>query len=260
MARTWTKPRDIVGLGAGRVLQPGTGYNHHRRPARCAPTSSEAVGAGDMPIEEHSIDKIIAAVSSKYVPANLDRSALRRAIDESEKYAKIISVNRRGARARKRIRRLKQIRETAEQLASLLEVKDDASDMIENLWPKSARRLGEWPLATVSRLIVGLVEASEHALSDPEPRRWGNPTANEWLAGAELPCVFKEHFHRKPGGSRNKTHKKGGGPCVRFIEAAMRELGVRYSPASILRTMTRLRDLRDQRRLVRQGKVTYDLG
>ena len=110
--------------------------------------------------------------------------------------------------------------------------------MIENLWSKSAQRLGEWPLALVSRLIVDHVEASEHALSNAEPRQWGNPTANEWLAGAELPCVFEEHFHRKPGGSRNKTYKKGGGPCVRFIEATMHELGVRYSPASILRTMT----------------------
>jgi hypothetical protein len=179
-----------------------------------------------MPLDEHGIDKIIAAVPSKYVPANLDRSALRRAIDESEKYAKIISVNRRGARARKRLKRLKQIRETAERLASLLEVKDDASDMIEKLWPKSTRRPGEWPLAMVSRLIVDIVEASEHALSNPEPRQGGNPTANEWLAGGELPCVFEEHFRRKPGGSRNKTHKKGGGPCVRFIEATGRCRGL----------------------------------
>jgi hypothetical protein len=212
--------------------------------------------AGEMPLDEHGIDKIIAAVRSNYVPPNLDRSALRRAIDESEKSAKIISANRRGARARKRLKRLKQIRETAEQLASLLEVKDDASDPIEKLWSKSAQRLGDWPLALVSRLIVDHVEAIEHALSNAEPSQWGNPTANEWLAGAELPCVFEEHFRRKPGGSRNKTHKKGDGPCVRFIEATMRELGVRYSPASILRTMTRLRALRDHRRLVRQGKVT----
>ena len=108
----------------------------------------------------------------------------------------------------------------------------------------------------VSRLIVDIVEAIERALGNPQPRQWDNPTAKEWLAGAELPCVFEEHFRRKPGGSRNKTHKKGGGPCVRFIEATMRELGMRYSPASILRTMTRLRDLRDRRRLVRQGNAT----
>jgi len=209
-----------------------------------------------MPLDEHGLDKIIKAVGSRYVPATLDRSALRRAIHESDKSAEIISADRRGARARKRLKRLKQVRETAKQLASLLEVKDDASDMIENLWSKSARPLGEWPLALVSRLIVDVVEASEHALSNPEPRQWANPTANEWLAGAELPCVFEEHFRREPGVSRNKTHKKGSGPCVRFIEATMRELGVCYSPASILRTMTRLRDLRDRRRLVRQGKAT----
>jgi hypothetical protein len=68
-----------------------------------------------------------------------------------------------------------------------------------------------------------------------------------------LPCVFEEHFHRKPGGSRNKTNKKGDGPCVRFIEATMRELGKPYSPASILRAMTRLRGLKDSRSRVRQN-------
>jgi hypothetical protein len=67
------------------------------------------------------------------------------------------------------------------------------------------------------------------------------------------PCVFEEHFRRKPGGWRNKTHKKGGGPCVRFIEATMRELGKPYSPASILRAMTRLRGLKDSRSRVRQN-------
>ena len=94
-----------------------------------------------MPIDERSLDEIIKAVGKKFVPADLDRSALRRAIDESEKCAEIISAYRRGARARKLFKRLKQIRETAEQLAVLLEIKDDASDLIENLWPKSARRL-----------------------------------------------------------------------------------------------------------------------
>jgi hypothetical protein len=79
----------------------------------------------------------------------------------------------------------------------------------------------------------------------------GESQCKEWLAGVELPCVFKEHFHREPGGSRNKARKIGG-PCVRFIEATMRELGKPYGPASILRAMTRLRALQASRSLVRQ--------
>jgi hypothetical protein len=199
--------------------------------------------AVDMPLDERGLDKIIEAVGRRYIPATLDRSALRRAIDKSKESAETISKNRHGARARKRFERLKQILEAAEQLESLLKVQDDASHMIRKCF-------GEGPRVTVIRLI-GEVEALLHVLSDHEPSQWGNPTTNEWLAGVELPCVFEEHFCRKPGASRNKAHREGDGPCVRFIKATMLELGKLYSPASILRAMTRHRALRKSRRLVR---------
>jgi hypothetical protein len=155
-----------------------------------------------MSLDKRSLDEIITAVGKKFERADLDRSALRHAIDESEKRAEIISVHRRGARARKLLKQLKQIRKTAEQLEVLLNTKDDASDLIQKL-------CGEWPKAMVSRLIV-VVETLEQLLSDSKPSQWGNPSAKEWLAGVELPCVFKEHFHREPGGSRNKARKVGG--------------------------------------------------
>ena len=84
------------------------------------------------------------------------------------------------------------------------------------------------------------------------------PNAKEWLAGVELPCVFEEHFHRKPGRSRNKDGEADG-PCVRFIATTMLELGKQYSAESIPRVMTRLRALRDRRRLVRQSNATSRL-
>ena len=114
-----------------------------------------------MSLDKRSLDEIITAVGKKFEPADLDRSALRHAIDESEKRAEIISVHRRGARARKLLKKLKQVRETAEQLAVLLNTKDDASDLIQELY-------GEWPKAVVSRLIV-YVEVLEQVLSDGKP-------------------------------------------------------------------------------------------
>ncbi len=198
--------------------------------------------AVDMSLDERGLNEIIKAVGPKYEPATLDRSALRRAIDESNKTTEKISRDRHGARSRKRLKRLRQVRETAEQLASLLETKDDASEMIEKLY-------GEWPLTMVIRLAA-YVEALEEVLGDP-PR---GPTVNEWLAGVDLPCIFKEHFHRKPGSSWNNA--KADGPCVRFIASAMRELGKPYSRASIIRAMTRFRTLRNRRSLVRQSNVT----
>jgi hypothetical protein len=182
-----------------------------------------------MPLDERGLDKIIEAVGRRYIPATLDRSALRRALDNSKERAEIISKNRRGARARKRIKRLKQILEPAKQLELLLKIQDDASQIIRECF-------GERPLMTVIRLNAE-IEALLHVLSNQESSQWGNPNANVWLAGAELPYVFEEHFCRKPGASRSKAHKKGGGPCVRFIEATMLELGRPYSTASILRAV-----------------------
>ena len=196
-----------------------------------------------MPLNERGLDQIIRAVGKNFVPADLDRSALRRAIDESENFAEIISVHRRGARARKLLKQLKQVRETTDHLALLLDAKNDASDLIQKL-------SGEWPKVIVSRLIVD-VEALEHVLGKGKPPQGRNPSAKEWLAGVELPCVFDENFHRKPGGSRSKAGKAGG-PCVRFIEATMRELGKPYDPVSILRAMTRQRAQQASRSRVRQ--------
>ena len=90
----------------------------------------------------------------------------------------------------------------ANQLAEWLEVKDDARDLIEKVW--SRQRPNEWPLELVSGVIVDIGMACEDTLSnaDAEHPQWRNPNANEWLAGAELPCVFEEHFGRRPGVSR----------------------------------------------------------
>ena len=125
-------------LGAGPGLQPVAG--HITTAVRLAPRRpfGRRWLAVDMSLDERGLDKIIKAVGKKFVPAGLDRSALRRAIDESEKRAEIIAVHRRGARARKLLQKLKQVRETAEQLAVLLNTKDDASDLIQKL-------CGEWP-------------------------------------------------------------------------------------------------------------------
>ena len=62
----------------------------------------------------------------------------------------------------------------------------------------------------------------------------------------------KNIFTESPVARENKARKVGG-PCVRFIEATMRELGKSYDPASILRAMTSLRALQASRSLVRQN-------
>jgi hypothetical protein len=199
----------------------------------------------DMSLDAQTLDRVIQAVGKKYELANLDRSALRHELDESKNSAEVISANRHGARSRARLKHLKKIRESAEQLSSLLQIKDDAIDLIRGLRDD----LRETTLTTITRLIIS-VESIEHVLGTAAGSKYGNPTAVEWLAGVELPCIFEEHFHRKAGGSRNAEGRPDG-PCVRFVESALRELGFQYSAESILRAMTGLRTLRLNRRLVR---------
>jgi hypothetical protein len=143
-----------------------------------------------MSLDERGLAKIIEAVGKNFVPAGLDRSALRRAIDESEKHAEIVAVHRRGARARKLLQKLKQVHETAGQLAVLLNTKDDASDLIQKLY-------GEWPKAMVSRLIV-VVETLEQLLSDSKPSQWGNPSAKSGSPAWNCRVCSKNIFTESP--------------------------------------------------------------
>ena len=91
-----------------------------------------------MSLEAEALDRIVEAVGKRFVPTTLDRTKLQRAIESSEKRADMVAVNRDGARARNRLNKLKKIREAAEQLALLLNVNDDAVDMIVGV-------LGETP-------------------------------------------------------------------------------------------------------------------
>jgi hypothetical protein len=82
-------------------------------------------------------------------------------------------------------------------------------------------------------------------LSDVSSRR---PSVFEWLAGVSLPLVYERHFLRHAGRSRN-AEGNASGPMVRFIEASMRELGVKkFKPESINRAFTRLTRQREEER------------
>jgi len=236
-----------VEAGAGPGLQPAAG--HLITAVRLAPRQQLSRRRWrmvvDMYLDAQALDRIIQAVGKRYSPTKLDRFALRRELDKSEKSAELISVNRHGARSRARLKRLKQIRESAERLSSLLQFNDDATAVILHL----QQDLSETTLTTITRLIIS-IDSLEHMLSEGAGSPYGNPTPVEWLAGVELPCIFEEHFHRNPGGSRTAAGRPDG-PCVRFVVSTLRELGFQYSAESILRAMTRLRTLRRHRRQVR---------
>ena len=76
------------------------------------------------------------------------------------------------------------------------------------------------------------------------------PSANDWLAGIELPLIFEDFFNRKPG--RSRVNDKPGGPAVRFIAAVMSEIGSPLAEETIVRAMTRFSELRKRRQVVRR--------
>jgi hypothetical protein len=108
-------------------------------------------------------------------------------------------------------------------------------------------------LADVGRLIIVaeiLAQSSGRAGGDIRKPNDRIPSAGEWLAGVELPLIFEEYFDRPAG--RARTVGKPGGPTVRFVKAVMVEIGNSVAAETIVRAMTRLRDLRERRRAVRQ--------
>jgi hypothetical protein len=198
-----------------------------------------------------AIDGILTQVGQKFVPADLDRPALRNAIAWAIETKDKIDKSRPGKRSRALRKSVKRIREAAEALDTCLKENSDA-------WQRITRLLPSVP-EDVMRIICAaqamdqtLTESDEHTTAEYSLRI---PTANEWLAGVELPLVFEEFFHRKEG--RSRTDGKPGGPTVRFVDAVMTEMGIPFSQESIVRAMTGLSEIRERRRAVRKKVIPH---
>ena len=80
----------------------------------------------------------------------------------------------------------------------------------------------------------------------PVDLRSCRPSELEWLARVSLPLVYERNFLRRAG--RSRTQGEVGGPCIRFIEATLKELGRPYSPELIARAFSRLARQREEER------------
>jgi hypothetical protein len=81
----------------------------------------------------------------------------------------------------------------------------------------------------------------------PVDLRSRRPSELEWLAGVSLSLVYERNFLRRAGRSRNAPGEVGG-PCIRFIEATLKELGWPYSRESIARAFSRVARQREEER------------
>jgi hypothetical protein len=200
-----------------------------------------------MSIDDRAIGHILAAVGEGFVPAGIDRSALRDAIEKACATQRQIDKNRPGPRARACSKQLARIHEAADALLSLLTADNDAAERVTKIVPEAA--------LNVLRLGIA-VDSSKRTLDESTKDTAANyrrrvPTAAEWLAGVELPCIYEEYFDRKAALSRNSNTRKPAGPNVRFVKAVLHEINVRFADESIVRAMTRWANLRKRRRVVR---------
>jgi hypothetical protein len=121
------------------------------------------------------------------------------------------------------------------------------------------------PACSFPRFLAGLdrvIEAAtDRAASLPNVAVLLLPRSPvEYLVANELKRVFEKHFGRTAGISRDPiSTSKAGGPYIRFVMAALRELGITnngkpYKSETIARAITDVRTGRVRRTLRRKAQ------
>jgi hypothetical protein len=192
-------------------------------------------------ISDKAAGRILGAVGKKFVPADLDRSALRAAIEQAWVAREIIDKNRPGPRLRRCLNQLDHAYKAADKLASTLVANNDLVERVTDLVPEAILNIRQ--VAIVIKVLKERI--GNYRTIANEYRRV--PTATEWLAGVELPCIYEVHFRRGTGVSRDKVSGKPGGPMVRFIAAALNEARVPVKDETIVRAVTEFAALRKRR-------------
>jgi hypothetical protein len=186
-------------------------------------------------MDEEALTRILDAVGSKFIPANLDRDGLRADIQLAAWWwMQITGKKNRPAR----LRRLQDIRRAAEDLKRLLE-EDVQSGLALSKYPFT----GSDPLTILNQLtnyVNRVLKPLDGMQTRPVPLKG---SAFDW-AMLSLMEPYSKHFRRKAGISR--LDGKVNGPFIRFADAALRELkifndGKPYSRETIARAVTALK-------------------
>jgi hypothetical protein len=198
--------------------------------------------------ERHPVSRAELASASRIANksglTNVDRRALWRAIKKAgDDASELIDKYRPGPRLNKCVANLQEIDEVAQQLEKLLSRNNDATEFITKIGAESV-----FAFIKLRALIAASLDSMGKCSRDRDPRGIINGrviTTTEWLAGVELPCVYKEFSgHNRPDGDQPKQ-------MVDFVESAMKALDFQYSTSSIKKA---LHLLREKRRLRSQAR------
>jgi hypothetical protein len=186
-------------------------------------------------MDEEALTRILDAVGSKFIPANLDRDGLRADIQLAAWWWMQIT----GEKIRPaRLRRLQDIRRAAGDLKRLLE-EDAQNGLALSKYPFT----GSDPLTILNQLtnyVNRVLEPLDGMRTRPVPLKG---SAFHWVM-LSLMETYSKYFQRKAGISR--LDGKVYGPFIRFADAALRELkifndGEPYSRETIARAVTALK-------------------
>jgi hypothetical protein len=214
------------------------------------PTSSKELEEWLAPKRKAAIARIASAVRN--APDNEIQLAadIHQACCETSSFL----VTLEGSKAQKRLDKVKRIAKALKKQAELI-----SRDPYLEATVNQGRTPFEMPIILQLLLKLRSLEESLELLAKqwrakadvPEnlgrrrPSQLDRPSQLEWLTGVSLPLVYERHFGRRAGRSRN-VKKEVGGPAVRFIEAVLGELGLKYKRESIVRAFTKLTAQRDQ--------------
>jgi hypothetical protein len=237
----------LNGLTMRRKLSAGP--TRPRQPTQVKNRLGEDREGYDQRMDDEALTRIIESVGRRYIPDELNREKLDNQItwlanrerlrNDLEQVANWYntSYTLRQSEGKKRQTLLK-ILKKASDLHKLLSA-DDAQMLILNLrsvdYPDDPRISLEWLIEKISHVLKERAETSIEVGTILKSER-----SLKHIAGERLPSIFEIHFKRKRGASRTKDTGRPGGPCVRFVERAMIEMGMPYQTESIASAMTKL--------------------
>lgn len=183
-------------------------------------------------VNADDVAAILLFTGNKFVPKDIDRAELLRALRQCSFWASIISQLTSTKRLSERRNFLERLINRAEALSSLLATKHTRQWLLHS------------SLQDAPSMITQLVDTAEEELrrlpSTTNLQLGRSPL--EWLVGEHLSRIYDRFLDRKTRVSRGS--KGAGGPYVRFVQATLAVLkikgpgGVPHTAETIVRAVT----------------------
>ncbi len=189
-------------------------------------------------LNDLDIERVLEGVGARYVPQNLNRKQLvydiNRAWSFYHDYRKETSKGHRTAL----LKYTKRVIGAANALSDLLDQPHEDADDFRKFVSHAAFPLSEF--RTRLQRLPGLAESLQNAYKVQMPSRTAYGLApTEFFLGYDLPRIFKKHFKREGGRSRQHTGGTPYGPFIRFAEAVSGALGQNATAESISTAITK---------------------